>query len=275
MISSIGDRLTAGEYRVHSRFSSAINFLCGQRFAAVVDEKTGAGPLNIVIGEIDLANIRSLRIGEDCLWLDNREICYSRCLRYSSLISLRKGFDPEKFLSNLSVLEGVLQSYSSPRSLAFLISPFRKKYLATPSELEFAKRIEQGVHTFFHGEWLDGIKMIRGLGFGLTPSGDDFIAGMLIAMNLSSLISNRESAWLIEKCYDAAIGENLLSNMFLYCARRGWLSAKQKKSVDALLYHDSIAVEESARSLLAIGDTSGADWATGFLMTARESLLRA
>ena len=53
MLLSIGDQVKPGTYRLHSRFSRAINFERAGRLVSVVDETIGPGPLNIVLPSLN------------------------------------------------------------------------------------------------------------------------------------------------------------------------------------------------------------------------------
>ncbi|OQW94890.1 MAG: hypothetical protein BWK77_08360, partial [Verrucomicrobia bacterium A1] len=66
----------------------------------------------------------------------------------------------------------------------------------------------------------------------------------------------------------AAGSGNRLSNAFLRLSRDGKVTEKTKDLVSALFGHAASEVRESARRLLDVGETSGADWMTGFVMTA-------
>ena len=133
-------------------------------------------------------------------------------------------------------------------------------------ELELRKRFRLSISLIECGNFEDGVPLIKGLGHGLTPSGDDFIAGMMSGLRLASLLLGRDSNELINRIYDISRGGNFLSNAFLYCTKEGWYMAKQKSLIEAMLYGDESEVINRAESLLTIGETSGADWGTGFVM---------
>ncbi len=130
--------------------------------------------------------------------------------------------------------------------------------------------MQRGGEQVFGGGLLEGVSMLKGCGAGLTPSGDDFIAGMLIGLHLVQQLCQRELRPVIDTIFRAATGNNIFSNTFLDLASRGLLFEKMKKLIVAILGDESDAVRVAAMDLFAIGATSGADLGTGFLMTLLE-----
>jgi hypothetical protein len=292
---SIGDQLRDGQYELHSRFMRAANFRYGDAMAAVVDEDIGAGPLNIVIKRTEIRNILSLKIQDRILYLNRRQYSFSSCSLYDSQIGFLGNIHYEKFLTNLAIFKNCLIAHSSERSLVFLLesdmiirrgtacrAPTDCKetnpivlinnidnvmYPKSAFEQELRNRIQLGVNTIESGNILDGVRMIQGLGYGLTPSGDDFIAGMICALWLAGPLLGRNYHELISRIYYTAVGGNFLSNAFLRCAKEGRFLLKQKGLVEAILYGNEHDVVNWTKKMLTIGETSGADWGTGFVMT--------
>jgi hypothetical protein len=132
------------------------------------------------------------------------------------------------------------------------------------------KQIARGVYHVFYGDLLLGIGMLRGCGVGLTPSGDDFIAGLLIGLHLLQDLHGCDFQTIIKTVSKAAAGENVFSNTFLELAGKGLLFGRMNDLVSALTQDGEEAVRSSAERLFAVGGTSGADLGTGFFMTVRE-----
>jgi hypothetical protein len=113
------------------------------------------------------------------------------------------------------------------------------------------------------------------------------LAGFLIGLNVIESLRGLDLHVVKRKVYDAARSHNKLSDGMLLLARDGRVSAKVKKLLDALFLsangegreakrnpRRSVAptIEECTRDLCAVGATSGADLATGLLMTLRAGL---
>ena len=128
------------------------------------------------------------------------------------------------------------------------------------------KRLSVGAKAVFHGDVVGGVKILRGSGFGLTPSGDDFIAGLLIAMHLLQRMFGWDLGELAGVVYESSRSENILSDTLLTFAREGRGTERTKNLVTAVLCGTQSRVREHTERLLRVGETSGADLGTGFCM---------
>ena len=176
------------------------------------------------------------------------------------------------FHRNLSVLAESLKADASPKSLAFLLDTKRRQNFRPGFERAFAAQITRGVHQVFHGPLLPGIRQLKGCGLGLTPAGDDFIAGFLIGLHLLSKLHGQDSQSTADAVFRAARGKNIFSNTFLDLARRGLLFGHLKDLLLALSTGSETSVRKATSRLFAIGETSGADLATGVFLTLQSAL---
>ena len=254
---SIGDQVEEGSYPFHSRFKRSVNFRHNDRLVSVVDEIIGAGPLNIVLHGFNTGETQApLEISRGRVTFEGREFRFTAEHRYCSALDCRSG---PRFGANLSLFGELLKTISHPQSLAFLIDDRRAGNFRTDFEREFANQVRHSVNHIFLGNRIRGVQTLAGCGIGLTPSGDDFIAGHLIGLHWRG-----ENA---EEVFEAARSNNIFSNTFLDLARQGRLFGRMKNLLVALTHGSKAAVEETARSLFAVGGTSGADLGTGFYMT--------
>jgi hypothetical protein len=168
------------------------------------------------------------------------------------------------------LFEKLLTDISPPTGLAFLLDDRRLGNFRSKFERAFVEQIAHGVHHVFYGDLVLGIGLLKGCGGGLTPSGDDFIAGLLIGLHLLQELHGRDFRSAIEKVSKAAAGENVFSNTFLELAGKGLLFGRMNDLVSALMLGDEETVRTSAEGLFAVGGTSGADLGTGFFMTVRD-----
>jgi len=263
-IKSYGDNLSNGIYSIHSRFNKVVNFISEDFLVSIVNEEIGTGPLNIVVSVLDLNNIHSLIIEEESYILNGIKYDFEKSKRVDSTIEC-KHININKFLSNLTIFEKCLLENSPSKSLAFLVDVKRKKDFKTTFEKNFVQRIESGARKIFTAKFLDGIREIKGTGFGFTPDGDDFICGLLYGLNILSQIFQTDGKELINEIYYAAKGNNPISNAFLRCAKQGLMFEKLKKLVVTILYFDEKKIIENTKRLCTVGATSGADMGVGFL----------
>ena len=101
---SFGSQLTSGNYILHSKFNSAVNFISGDNFVFIVNESVGPGPLNIVVKGIVPMSVNSLEINEGCLFVNETKLLFDIAKRYDPLIYLQE-FDYNNFIRNLTFLE--------------------------------------------------------------------------------------------------------------------------------------------------------------------------
>ena len=174
------------------------------------------------------------------------------------------------FHHNLSFFGELLTKCAPPKSLAFLLDETRLKNFRSGFEQAFADRICRGAHQVFHGHLLEGIRILKGCGVGLTPSGDDFIAGLLIGLSLLQKLRGQAFQPTADAVFRVAEGDNLFSNTFLDLARRGLLFGCMKDLLCALMTGSEASVRKVTGKLFAIGASSGADLATGFFLTVHE-----
>jgi hypothetical protein len=269
---SIGDQVKEGTYPFHSRFRCAVNFWCDKQLISVVSEEIGGGPLNIVIRDFDGQSATRepapLMITANTVVLESNRFGFTDNDYYRSTVAL-DNWEPCLFHHNLSVLAEELRTASSPKSLAFLLDEHRTANFRPGFERAFTDQIRRGVYLMMNGHLLDGVRTLRGCGLGLTPSGDDFIAGLLIGLNLLQQLRGRDYQKIADDVFRTAKAGNIFSNSFLDLARRGLLFGRMKDLVLALMDESEEMVRKSAARLMAIGGSSGADLGTGFLLTVR------
>jgi len=260
---SRGDRVRCGKYKLHSKFASAANFISGNTYVFVVIPEVGAGPLNIVVRVLELRWLRSLEVQPRQCILNGEMILSHASEPYNSNLHL-SGYNEEIFRVNLKVLEHAIVQFSPQKSLAFLLDPDRTRKSTSLFECELISRFEIAMGTALSENYQNAIGMVKGLGFGLTPSGDDFISGFLVAMNVCQQVFKTDLSQPILSVWRAAQGRNDLVNAFLACAARGQVSEKFKNMIYSLFFSREEEVVRDTRRLLTVGATSGADQTVGF-----------
>ena len=292
-IVSIGDRVFPGDYSFHSRFRKAVNFIDEEKLVAVVTGEVGKGPANIVVLNIDLAGVNALAIDEESIFIDGVKCPFDKQKIFNSRIAVVK-VNAERLTENLRAFENALLKLSPSKSLAFLLDPAREANFTSSFEKKFLERVKKAVRAVFNDivgaassrdiigarcpshslevNFIEGIKQLRGLGFGLTPSGDDFIAGLLAGMNLMEKIRGVDLEKLKEKACRAAQGGNRLSNSFITLAKDGFLFERFQQLVFSLIYENKNQVFENTKNLLDHGETSGSDMGVGFFLTLKSGL---
>ena len=265
-LESYGDSLEKDDYQCHSRFKRAVNFFNGHSMVALVDRKIGPGPHHIIISGLDPQKAERLAITADELLLDDNHFSFASSCRYDSRIDLSGIIDRDRFSANLEYFEHCLRQSAAPKSLAFLLERKRQPRWRSALERSIAERLTAGSKMIFGRDFFAGIKMFKGLGFGLTPSGDDFIGGVLLALHCGQKIFNRDFRRILKSVYRLASGGNPFSNTMLTYASQGRAIGKIKDLLAALIYGGEKNVCKCTKQLRAIGHSSGIDFGIGLLL---------
>jgi hypothetical protein len=270
---NIGDLVQRGTYSVHSRFRRAVNFHDGDRLATIVAGGMDAGPVNIAVHGFDAASVRSLRVEPRAIVLDGERLPFDDTRVYLSSIRLRRR-NGRTFLGNLGYLGGLLTDLAPRESLAFLLDDERLLRLRDGFERELADHVRNTVRDILYYDRLRGVSRLKGCGVGLTPSGDDFIAGFLIGLNVLERLGANEWSFTRARVLGAARRGNILTDTMLYLAEEGRVTRSMNGLISSLDAGSPAEVRAWTERVLSFGGTSGADTAVGFYLTVREGLAR-
>ena len=256
----------------HSVFRRVANYTNESHLVSLVDDSIGAGPLNIVLKSKLTHWPQHIKIEENTIRFDNETVDSTDAPVFDSKIPLPPFTDTSKLLlPGIQVLKDILCVNAPIKSLVFLLDPDRLNDFQSSDDfqsrfdLAYVRRMSRAADTWQTGAFLMAVTMMKGCGFGLTPSGDDFIAGLLTALHLIQVHHKINLDPLIEKLLSTAIGTNRLSNAFMESAAKGRLDSSQQHLIHALIYEKHEKLEISARKILDSGETSGADWITGLI----------
>jgi hypothetical protein len=130
--------------------------------------------------------------------------------------------------------------------------------------LPSARALVMGMRSGSADDAVAGASRLAGLGGGLTPAGDDFVLGVLLAAwaGLYGPGAERLGGKIAEA---AAPLTTSLSGAYLRAAARGECSDYWHRLFAALLGSDAAGLRAALSALLAVGHTSGADALAGFL----------
>ncbi|MBA8953595.1 DUF2877 domain-containing protein [Actinomadura namibiensis] len=124
---------------------------------------------------------------------------------------------------------------------------------------------------------VEAAERVVGLGPGLTPSGDDVLAGLLVTLRLlgHAVPGGRRAVWLADwlgaaVTADADARTTAVSATLLHCAAAGETASEVAAVLRAAAGREEAS--PAVRRLLAVGHTSGADLAEGVLAGCRAVL---
>ncbi len=114
------------------------------------------------------------------------------------------------------------------------------------------------------------VKTLVGLGEGLTPSGDDFLVGLLAVLHVTGFLPCRAASPVqAQFCECIRLGTSQLSGEFLRCAFAGHFAEPLVRLVRALWAPATDAWPAHAATLAAVGHSSGVDAMVGIALVCR------
>jgi len=269
-ILSLGDRLERGHHALLARHERAANYGGPAGLLSVVTREVGAGPVNVVVTGGSVPEADSVRVGDGAVWIGGRRFGREAARVYVSDVRA-PGIDAREplALAGLDVLENVLRDEAPSRSMAFLLDAGRIGEFRTPFELRLARRLAAGARALCSGDVVSGARRLRGCGFGLTPSGDDFLCGVMTGLNAMDARGGGRFGASIREINTAAEGGDVMVRTFRDLAAAGRAHSSVRSLIRALERGDGEAIVEATRRLLAHGATSGADLAVGLALVLR------
>jgi hypothetical protein len=238
---------------------------------SLVDPDIGDGPLSIVLNSLDSLSISAqtthrMTFSQDWLALDGSRIglqganIWDPCPDWHAL---RKSC--VRIRSALAIVRDTCARRASASLFAPLLGlPSPGSGLASAA-LRRARSNLMDLRAGWTGDrrrlrW--GATSIAGLGIGLTPSGDDLLAG---AMLWAWLAHPTPRTFCRDVCRAAAPRTTALSAAFLRAAAEGQCSAPWHALLTALQTTDRANIVRATHEVLSHGATSGADALIGFL----------
>jgi hypothetical protein len=268
--------------RVLAVFDHACDLMiAGERVVALVTPQVGAGPLNVVVrGSPGL--FRDIAPGMPAT-LTDREILVG-----GLVVSLKKAavWEPRPDWAALRACRPVILNHlpdpHAPclervpaESLIALLQTPPSETFPRGSTLAAAQQALDALRAGWDGNPVrlcEGAEQMAGLGNGLTPSGDDFLTGVM----LWAWLAHPVPADLCRAVTAAAAGHTTtLSAAFLRAAARGECSIAWHALLEAASQGTNAQVTQAIKNVLAHGATSGADALAGFMWAARLSTLAA
>jgi len=250
---------------------------------AVVEEGLGNGPLNLVIPASPPRLFQYLSVGEtvkstgEILMLsDSLDVGLAKARLWDPRPYPAIGADPGGLRHALAALSEVAAARSPEGSLARLLPYLSEDDLPAPLQkpphFPRSHALMGGLAESLAHRNRRGLKVVTssmaGLGPGLTPACDDFLAGVLLALALiQGLRDDPELAEIADMLLETAAprtGE--ISAAYLRAAHAGEANERWHRLLGALTGEHAGTVEEPARAVMQIGETSGADMLAGFLV---------
>lgn len=254
----------ASEAKIHSVYRKTVNLMCNGRLLSLHPKNTPLSPIGMLVN-----------MDETQFSLMGFSVCdtvklYGNGISIGEVYFSLQGVKSEN--TKLTPIGGKREHelckmisdalWHLPQNIVFCdLLLGGKEYMASPVAVYAQKILVLAKEHLNNGETATAAEYLTkliGLGIGLTPSGDDFLCGVLTAMTMRGTCSEQLSI-LQTKISQKLNFTNDISAEFLRCACKGHFSL----SVTQLLKAKS--AEEIALSFSKIGHSSGADTLNGIL----------
>ncbi len=253
-----------GVARLLGQFRRAVDLLINDEVLALVTPDRGNGPFHVVVENLPGTawpralplrwQGRSLWIGPWQLALDETPLLWDPGYCWGSLSIQQENLD---YMHKKIVQANNHQTQYSP-----FVDLLWGKIIPHVELLGLALRTQNT--TKLH----EAVTTLAGWGPGLTPSGDDFLAGVLLASYVPRFIPLPEactSRMRAQIYTTSAPLTNQLSRAFLRAARDGLANTQWHRLLNALGGADKGRIREAIHTVLNFGATSGLDMLLGFL----------
>ena len=276
---------TGAPWRVLAVFDRACHLATpGGQVAALVLPDIGDGPFNMVVeggsdrwpgseqpgvfrsvkpGMVAKLQATSLQIGDLEVALDRTQV-WEPCPAWKRLRVRR-----EAIVDRLPLLRSLSLDHARANSLLALLVPGQRADSASNGTEATIATANQAAETL-RASWRRGdavgtqrgATQLAGLGGGLTPAGDDFLAGAMLWAWLAHPAPRPFCHLVLEA---AAPHTTILSAALLRAAARGECSAPWHRLLAALAKGGEARLARAVQAVRAYGHTSGSDALAGFL----------
>ena len=260
---------------VFSTFERACNLIDEQgRFISIVDNTIGNGLFAVVLEELPFSLDKMLSVGapvvvgKNSLTVNTTTIDFSEATLWSARVDWDYPKDcPHQFQKNIGDLYLTVQNNASGGSLSSILHSTRDNMGYVYARVtDSAQQLYSGIVSGDMQKIYLGAANMAGLGVGLTPSGDDFLMGVMYA--LWAMFDQKDAARWSRKIAEAASSRtNMLSGAMLQESANGYASEHWHVLVDVLCKENVTDVTRVSMDILSLGHTSGADALTGFLLS--------
>jgi hypothetical protein len=274
----LGDRLPFGRFLLHGRYAHAINLLDRRgRLLSLVDGHAGAGPNHIEVHSSLLAATKEVVFDGETLSINGERYALHNMPSYNSGLTAYS-FSSPLILKNLTfIIDHIKASVTSP-VCRYILIPDDKPSFGSALQCMVADELKSGLNhlqqSIRNGSSCShGVELLCGLGYGLTPSGDDILAGVLAALYIFKFICGIDREGIKNEILLRSHITGLVSKTLLAYTSEGRFYMRHRRFMQALVSTDYSEAKKAMRAVGEYGASSGEDFLTGFALAA-ESLSR-
>jgi len=263
-ILSFGDLIEKGKYSLFSRHNKVVNFRGSKGLVSFVLPEIGAGPFNLILNVLPKVGFK-IEVGKEGVLVDGDLLRVETKSVYNSHLPFLN-ISEKEFMGRLFFVKKIFLEKSHPLSCAFFFDRTREKNFKSSFERCMLLHFKKAFHLLKNGDFHGFLRNVRGAGLGFTPSGDDLISGFITFVLFAE--RNFKRSWRFKKIFCLrASGTNPISSAAIEAAKKGRCD-ERFKSLLLFLKERTFGedIENKVLGCLARGNTSGADFISGFLL---------
>jgi hypothetical protein len=259
---------------VRACFEHSLYLQLGSGFLCLGGENLGAGPLNLLCRPMPEGSVRprlnpadAVRIEGETLVAGELRIELGDAVPWSP--APVGTWDRSSLARGLAAAKAALGILQPQDGLALLAPGGRSQHgsmaRVAAAPIDHLGDLLRAEPTLEAAPDAARIAPLVGLGPGLTPSGDDVLGGLLVALALVGRIGLRDRLW---RALHGAVAERTteISRAHLAAAAEGQGGAQLHSALSAIMRGASAGVEGACAALGGVGHTSGWDALAGGLL---------
>lgn len=258
-----GDRLLPGVYNYYAGFVRVDNFTDTRGNIVAVSNDLSLLHANAIIHENYVpGTVKRLIISDYEIILDQKAYTAEQYQVFDSGFAYRA--------INLQALQNQIKTFLNQNknelpkySLLFLLIPEIKTDPISSFNQLLQQEFEKAF-SFFDDDFFESIRRFRSKGKGLTPAGDDFIAGVLYGIDCLESISKSNYSDIKIQITEIAKNDNLFSRNMQQLAEEARYFKRLQDFLTRFFCQEEPKTISPFRQLIRTGDTSGADLLSGF-----------
>ena len=187
----MGRAIAEGNYPVIARFRRYLDFAAGENVIGLSDMEGEGGAHTVVLqglrdGWTERAS--ELRVEPAALFFDGQIFPREEVPLYrdNAECAFFAALPLEEKRRRLRFFRGTVLEHAAPLSMAVALDPARRGHFRGAFAEALAARFLEGASACAAGEYARAASLLQGVGYGLTPSGDDFLCGAMYALHFAS-----------------------------------------------------------------------------------------
>lgn len=284
---SIGRDVPEGRFPVYARFSRYLDILSEDTIVGITDMLEGEGPSTIVVSA-HLPDSWTVLTDSVLITPDMIEFCGVRFSRDASAACREQPLlhplappEHKRLTTLITDCIDLVCRLAADTSMAVVFDRSRKRFFSGGFDTVMLARFVDGARSCLKRDYSTAVRLLAGSGYGLTPSGDDFLCGSMLALHFLATVhpGSCAPAALALPLLDGLAACGRFSRTFVRHAIANRWPAIMRDTAEALCFMartdapaDPATLETHIRRILSHGSTSGSDLASGFFMTAAQYL---